>query len=93
MNTKLFTCSVILLLGILISSCTDRNNNGTPDMKDGDENDEDNYGVITNDSSSQGSENYPGNSKGVNTEDKRYGADPEISKSDTVMNDSVNNKR
>ena len=77
----------VLSIVLSISACTDRNNNGEPDNKD--QSDKDHYGNSDGNSESQGSENYPGNSAGTNTEDKRYGADPEVNKSDTIADDST----
>lgn len=89
MKVKSLLYIILFSIGI-ITSCTDRNNNGNPDQRDSNDPNDDNYGIITNDSGSQGSENYPGNSKGSD-EDMRFGANPEIY-SDSTSHDSTNKK-
>jgi hypothetical protein len=82
MKKRSFPVIAVLLFALLISACTDRNNNGKPEYRE--KPDKDAYGNTVNNSDNQGTENYPGNSKGINPEDKRYGANPEINQNDTV---------
>jgi hypothetical protein len=87
MKTRFFI-SLLTLLTIAVVSCTDRNHDGEPEYRE--EKGENNYPPVDGDSASQGSKNYPGNSEGTNTADKRYGADPEINKADTIKDSTIN---
>ena len=79
---------IIMFFGAVIS-CTDKNNNGNPDNRD--DHDKDTYGHSSEDTrSSQGSENYPGNSEGTNTDNKRYGAETELDGDTAVLINETN---